>query len=205
MIYDYDNLNPALPNQNIGGNYYTPTFADIYESAADFKQDYIVSGLYDVENKIEKIEILYYLLYSRYGNSTIASYDENRFRYNLFSIIFMYGPSWETKLKIQHDIRELAKSDELFDGATMVNNHSYNPSTPPAMNAFEPLPTVNDQSANKRKKPKIEGYASIMGILKSDITAEFLDKFRNLFITIVEPNAPLWYTTTPEEQETLQI
>lgn len=205
MIYDYENLNRALPGQDPFGNYFNPTFADIFESAADFRQEYEQSGLYDPDNTITKIDLLFYLLYSRYGNSVIASYDVNRFKYSVFSTIFMYGPAWETKLKLQKEIRDLANSNELFEGATMINNHSYNPSTEPSTDAFEALPTINDQTANRRKKPKIEGYASVLGILKDDVSAEFLDRFKPLFLTIVEPNRPLWYNTTPEEQEILDI
>lgn len=205
MIYDYEHLNTALPDQNPFGNYPNPTFSDVFDSAELFKAEYEASGVYDPDNTISKIDLLFYLLYSRYGNSVIASYDVNRFKYSVFSTIFMYGPSWETKLKLQKEIRDLADSDELFEGATMINNHSYNPSTLPATDKFEALSTINDQTANRRKKPKIEGYASILGLLKNDITSEFLDRFKPLFLTIVEPHSPLWYETTPEEQEILDI
>ena len=194
-----------LCNNGIGGNYYNRTFSDIYGSAAEFVEDYTNSELYDPDNAITKPAILYYLLYSRYGNSTIAAYDENRFRYNLYSIIFMYGPAWEAKLRIQKEFRDLIGSDELLTGSTQINNHSYNPSTPPATDAFAPLPTVNDQTANRRVKPKIEAYSGLMAVLKNDVSAEFIDKFKHLFLTIVEPNAPLWYDTTPEEQEILEV
>lgn len=195
----------ALPNQSPFGNFDNPTFADVFPSAADFTDDYRTSGLYDPDNTITKIDILYYLLYSRYGNSVIASYDENRFRYNLYSIIFMYGPAWEARLRIQKEFRDLIGTDELFTGSTQIANHSYNPSTDPAADAFNPLSTINDQTANRRVKPKIEAYSNLMSVLKSDVSAEFVDKFKHLFLTIVEPNKPLWYATTPEEQETLAL
>ena len=166
----------------------------------------MASGIYeDEDNRIEKINVLFYLLYSYYGNSVIASYDENRFKYNLFSIIYQYGPSWEAKLKAQKRIRDLLDSEELFTGTVSINNHSLNPSTPPSMDAFEPLATVNNQSAQKWKKSKLEGYAGLMAVLRNDVSAEFLERFRKLFLVIVQPNMPLWYNTTPEEQEILDI
>lgn len=189
----------------IGGNYYNRTFGDIYETAADFVEDYTNSELYDPNNCISNPTILYYLLYSRYGNSTIAAYDENRFRYNLYSIIFMYGPAWEAKLRIQKEFRDLIGSDELFTGSTQINNHSFNPSAAPSTDTFAALPTINDQTANRRVKPKIEAYSGLMAVLKNDVSAEFIDKFKHLFLTIVEPNTPLWYGTTPEEEEILDI
>ena len=205
-IIPYNETNPALPNQSLFGNYENRTFSQIFESAEDFTKEYMASGIYeDADNRIEKINVLFYLLYSYYGNSVIASYDENRFKYNLFSIIYQYGPSWEAKLKAQKKIRDLLDSEELFTGTVSINNHSLNPSSPPSMDAFEPLATVNNQSAQKWKKSKLEGYAGLMAVLRNDVSAEFLERFRKLFLVIVQPNMPLWYNTTPEEQEILDI
>lgn len=190
----------------IGGNYYNRTFSDIFPDVSTFREDYTTSGLYDPDNAIEKINILYYLLYSYYGNSVIASYDENRFRYNLFSIIFQYGPAWEMKLKAQKKLRDLVENEEeLIAGSKSISNHSYNPSTDPSMDAFTPLTTINDQNANKWVKSKLEGYASLMEVIKNDVSEEFLARFKKLFLVIVEPNDPLWYDTTPEEEEILDI
>lgn len=205
-IIPYNETNPALPNQSLFGNYENRTFSQIFESAEDFTKEYMASGIYeDADNRIEKINVLFYLLYSYYGNSVIASYDENRFKYNLFSIIYQYGPSWEAKLKAQKKIRDLLDSEELFTGTVSINNHSLNPSSPPSMDAFEPLATVNNQSAQKWKKSKLEGYAGLMAVLRNDVSAEFLERFRKLFLVIVQPNMPLWYNTTPEEQEILDL
>ena len=49
---------------------------------------------------VENAELLYYLLYARYGNSHIANNDENQFKYRLASTIFMYGPTWEKELEV---------------------------------------------------------------------------------------------------------
>lgn len=205
-IIDYNSANPFLPNQGIGGNFYNRTFSDVFPDADAFESAYLTSGLYDPDNAVSKISLVYYLLYSYYGNSVIASYDENRFQYNVFTIMFMYGPSWETKLKAQSKIRELLdKEEDLLAGSISVHNHSFNPSTEPANDAFDALTTINDQNASKWKKSKLEGYASLMAVLKNDVSAEFIDKFKHLFLTIVEPNAPLWYDTTPEEQEILEV
>ena len=59
------------------------TFTDIYNNAEDFVNDYKTSGLYiDAGNDKNKISIkisddsaktLYYLLYAKYGNSSIRN------------------------------------------------------------------------------------------------------------------------------------
>lgn len=32
-------------------------------------------------------------------------------------------------------------------------------------------------------------------MIATDVTKEFLDKFKRLFLTIVEPQEPLWYVS----------
>lgn len=195
------------PKCGIGGVYNNRIFSEIFESAAEFVEEYHNSGLTIASSVVsdEYMTVLYYLLMSRFRNSVPKMNDENRFKGDLYAIVFMYGPSWETKLKAQKNIRDLLESAELFDGTVAINNHSYNPSTPPSMNDFEPLSTVNDQTANKWKKSKLEGYAALMQVIKSDVTDAFLDKFDKLFRNFLEPDGNLTYATTPEEQEILEV
>ena len=81
----------ALTN-SLYGNYRTRKFTDIYDNVDDFLQDYSDNGLpMLVDNK--DMTTLFYLLYARYGNSSIASSDENQFKYKLFSLVFQYGPT----------------------------------------------------------------------------------------------------------------
>lgn len=198
---------PYNPSCGLGAVYNNRTLSDIFPTAEDFAQCYEESGLAIEISRIstETIPLLYYLLMARFCNSHPKSSDENRFIQNLFSIVMMYGPTWEAKLRIQKEFRDLIGTDELLSGSTQINNHSFNPSTPPAIDAFSPLSTINDQTANKRLKPKIEAYSGLLSTLKSNITDEFLDKFDHLFTNMLEPDGNLVYTTTPEEQEILDI
>ena len=190
------------PYSELGGNFINRTFADVFPTMKDFVQEYETSGLYSNTNKVDDAGTLYYLLYAKYGNSTIASFDENQFKYKVFSTIFTYGPTWEAKLKTQHELRELinnpAKQQELFIGAQAVYNHSYNPSSEPTTVDFDPLNTVNDQTANRHTRGKLDAYATLMAVLNTDITEEFIGRFKKLFITIVQPNLPLWYESEKE-------
>lgn len=179
-------------------------FSDVFGSAADFKT---ISDETGIPQKItdDNMNLLFYLLYARYGNSTIASWDTNQFIYKVFSTVFMYGPAWETRLEVQDKLIALSKTNELFDGSENIVNHAKNPSTAPGTDSYEALPFIDDQTGGKWKKGKVEGYALLLQVLQSDVTKEFIDKFASLFIKVVEPNAPLFYTTTPEEQEILEI
>ena len=206
-MFDTNHGNPFIANQTLNNSFLTPTFAEIWETAEQFTNDYQVSGIYDADNTIsnDKLSLLFYLLYAKYGNNPIAAFDITRFKYHLYSIIFMYGPAWEARLRIQKEYRDLIGSDELLKGSTVINNHAYNPSAPPSMDAFDPLTHINDQSANRRVKPKIEAYGALAAVIKTDVTAEFLDRFKQLFLTVVEPVGQTWYVTTPEEQEILSL
>ena len=184
------------------GNFINKTFSEIYGNETDFINDYKATPLYAENHRLsdENIRILYYLLYARYGNSVIASYDENQFKFKLFSTIFMYGPTWEKRLEIQAGIRKLSVEDgSLLEGAKYISNLSYNPSTPPNNGDLAPLDTVNQQSYNGWKKNKLQAYGEILEILRIDITESFIGQFKKLFIKIVQPNAPLWYITDKED------
>ena len=150
-------------------------------------------------NKIteEEATTLYYLLYSHYGNSHICSTDENRFKYNLFSIIWMYGPTWAKNVKIQDELRGLTL-EELQQGATSIYNHAYNPSSAPSTQSTEELSYINDQNVSKSKTGKIAAYNNLMILLRTDVTKQFIDKFKKLFITIVSPPPILGYITPGE-------
>lgn len=179
------------------GNYRTRKFTEIYDDVDKFLEDYNDCGI-PAEITDESASTLYYMLYARYGNSSVASSDENQFKYKLFTIIFQYGPTWEKRLEVQKKIRQLT-DDELRESAKAIYNQSLNPSTLPSTDTMDELTTINAQNVTKHKRSKTDAYALLMDLLQTDVTGEFLDKFKKLFITIVEPDYPLWYITDEEE------
>ena len=181
------------------GNFRTRKFTDIYDSADVFIDDYNSNGIQPIISD-KSITTLYYLLYARYGNSHIASSDETQFKYKLFTLVFMYGPTWEKRLEIQEKVRGLSL-DEIMDGGKAIYNHSFNPSTAPSTDTLDELPTINDQNVTKYKKNKMDAYNILTTLLETDVTGAFLDKFKSLFLTIVEPELPLWYVTNLYDQE----
>ena len=184
---------------SVYGNYRTRTFTDIYPKVEDFIKDYTYNGI-KTTITMDSITTLYYLLYARYGNSHIVNSDENQFKYRLFSTIFMYGPTWEKRLDVQNKLRGLTDK-ELIEGTKQINNHSYNPSTEPSTSDTEELPTTNEQTSTKYKKSKMDAYAILIALLETDVTEEFVAKFKKLFLSIVEPQNPLWYITEQGEQD----
>lgn len=181
------------------GNFRNRSFEQIWDSEAQFRQDYYDSGLRVEGNQISNdgISILYYLLYGAYGGSTIASSNENQFKYQVFSLMFEYGPAWEKNLKIQSRIRELSE-DDLKSGGKQIFNKALNPGTEPTT---EELDYISEQTTSKATRGILEAYERLSVLLSKDVTKEFIDKFKKLFIQIALPERPLWYINNIEEDE----
>lgn len=112
----------------------------------------------------------------------------------------MYGPSWQKRLEIQQKLIDLS-DDEIVKGTTAIYNSALNPGQTPSTQTLEELNYINSQNTTKYKKSKIEGYATLYSLIETDVTEEFIGKFKKLFITVVEPDYPLWYKTVLEGDE----
>ena len=178
---------------SVYGNYRTRKFADIWPSVDVFLKDYQESAI-PQKLKTADATTLYYLLYARYGNSSIANSDENQFKYKVFSTIYIGGATWAKKQEIQDKLREMTE-DEILAGTKAINNHAYNPQTAPTTDTVEELDYINEQNTTKYKKSKLDGYAMLWAILNDGVTEKFLREFRYHFLVVVEPQLPLWYVT----------
>lgn len=173
--------------------YRKPIFTEIFPDVDTFKTEYTESALNGAITD-ENQGILYYLLYARYGNSSIAASDELRFKYQLYSIIFQYGPTWEKELQIQKEVRALNVGDEgLETGSTKIYNLAQNPDITPTDQTLSELPYVSQQNVSKTKRGKVEQYAMILDLLQSDVSERFLNKFAKLFIKFVQPDNDFIY------------
>ena len=106
--------------------YDTKLMTDVWSQASEFLTDYQNIGI-PTTISAQNATTLYYLLYARYGNTPIANYDENQWKYKMFSIIFQYGPTWEKRLDIQNTLRGLQISD-LVDNGSFHELFSHNAS-----------------------------------------------------------------------------
>ena len=182
---------------SIYGNFRTRTFDEIWDNVADFLMDYNNNGI-EATISQQNANTLFYLLYSKFGNSHIASSDENRFKYSVFRIIWEFGPAWEKKIALQAKLRSLTE-DELIEGSRQIYNHASNPAVQPGTLTDEELGYINDQNVAKSKKGKLEAYSLLLDLMEDDVTEKFLHRFDKLFLTIVMPEIPLWYITDEEE------
>ena len=190
--------NCFIDPSNPYGNYRTRTFIEIFDTVDTFVSECQSSGIESVLSATN-LRTLYYLLYAKYGNSHIANSDENQFKYKVYSTIFMYGPAWQKRLELQKNIQTLS-DEEVRTGGKSIFNHSFNPSTVPSTSTLEELPTINEQNTNNFKRGKLEGYEKVWYLIATDVTKEFIDKFKYLFLTIVEPYEALYYTTDLNEE-----
>lgn len=182
---------------NLLPQYNTKLFTDIYETAEDFVADYTEIGLGGIDTSA-LVTKLFYLLYAKYGNTPIANFDENQFKYKLFSVVFMYGPAWEKRLNIQSELKALS-ADDLIQGAKVIHNHAFNPSTDPTTSTLTELTYINDQNTSNYKKSKMDAYGQLWSLIATDVTTEFLNKFNICFKKFVKPANPLIYVTDEEE------
>lgn len=181
------------------GNFRQRKFTDIWGNEDVFKDDYHNCGIPTTISD-ESVTTLFYLLYARYGNSTIASFDETQFQYKVFAIIFQYAPAWEKRLEVQKALCGLdLDGEDLYEASRMINNHAFNPSTAPSTSTTRELEYINEQSTNGAKRGKLEAYAALMQIIQTDVTEELIAQFKSLFLTVVEPELPLWYKTEVDE------
>lgn len=265
--------------------YDTKLFTEVFEDAATFVQTYNDIGIPTTISD-QNATTLYYLLYARYGNTPIANYDEEQFKYKIFSVVFQYGPTWEKRLSVQQSLRDMQLSDLVDDGAlteifghqgassstssnssnstrtvdndttstgtvtvdtdndsTDVKNHAFNPGTAPAADAFSPLAYINEQHADKAildgtqettnnlagtsdttdqtyasgqtsvsgndsstdqttrtiTGGKLKAYEKLLELLDSDVTGEFISKFKICFKQFVMPERTWIYVTEEDE------
>lgn len=267
--------------------YDTKLFTDIWNRVTEFLYDYQHVGIPTTISSTNATT-LYYLLYARYANNPIANYDEEQFKYKVFSIIFQYGPTWEKRLSIQQTLRGLQLEDLVSDGSFSelfghqgagnstttnnltntriidtdttstgtvtvdtdnttedVKNHAMNPSTTPAVDAYSPLGYINDQVANQNvldgtsettnnlagtqdttdtltntgtvgvvnsdsttdqttrtlTTGKLKAYERLLALLDSDVTGDFISKFKVCFKQFVLPERTWIYVSDVEDSD----
>lgn len=193
------------------GSYRTRTFAEIFPSYEEFQNAWAATHFAEAilpsaqtDDPGVDTKLAYIMLYARYGNSHIAFSDENQFAYNIFNTMFMYGPTWSKRLQIQKRLRGL-KSEDIEAGATIIYNHAENPNAAPSTQATTELNYINDQNVHKHKRNKLDAYANLIALLDTDVSEEFITKFRKFFIQVIAPDTPLLYATYPNTIETEDI
>lgn len=177
--------------EELAGSYNTKSFSEIFPDEGTFRATYGNIGI-PKTIKDETATLLYFLLISRYANSHILSYDENRFKYQLFSMVWQYAPAWEKRVEIQNKLRELSDED-IFQGNKAIFNTAKNPDTEPTTNTSEEVAFINAQNVTKNMRGKLEAYSAYNDLIKTDVSEEFLSRFKKLFRAFASPDLPLFF------------
>lgn len=177
----------------MGIMYNTKTFTEFYENYDAFEEAYESVSAFNSVEITPELEKIYYLLYARYGNSPIANFDENQFKYKLFSTIWQFAPTWIKELDIQSKLRGLTE-DDLLAGAKTIHNHAFNPSTEPSTAELEEVTYINDQNTTNYKRSQMEAYSQLWSLLSTNATENFLSRFSHLFKKFVGPERAVIYS-----------
>lgn len=165
----------------------TKTFNEIWNNYTTFKTDFSTSPFTGIITE-PNLEILYYLLYAKFGNSFITNLDENQWKFKVFSTIWKYGPAWEKKLEIQANLKELdINSEDFLKGAKAIYNKALNPETDPSTAALTELTYINEQNTTNYKKSKMDALTQLWNLIATDVTDSFLERFAPLFKRIWNP------------------
>lgn len=173
---------------------YRRTFKEIFEDSDIFINGFKTTPFYDTSIALTlndtTLELIFVLLYNRYGNSEIINNSENQFKSKMYGIIWAYAPVWKQKLNIQEKLRTLGldSTSEIYKGSKAIYNHASNPETSPSTVDTEELEYVNDQNVTKYKKSVLEGLAMYAESLNDRFTDDFINKFRKLFNMFVKPS-----------------
>lgn len=177
-------------------SYNTNLFHDIYKTVDEFMTDYTNLGIENLGKVIETdtARRIYFLLLARYGNSPIANLDETQFKLKLQTIIWQYAPAWEKRIEIQKVLRELSE-DDILTGAKAIYNHALNPGEIEAETTVDlpELKYIDNQNTTNFKKSKMDAYTQLWDLLATDVTNDFLNKFRPLFKQFVRPEVNYIY------------
>ena len=190
--------------------YDTYTFQEVWDNATDFKTDYKESPLYTLDSAQvltdgtgstkDNISALYYLLYAKYGNSPIANFDVNQFKYKLYTTIYQYGPNWQKELEVQQKLRALT-DDDLVLGAKIIYNHAANNGQSPSTDELTETNYIDEQNTTNYKRTKLDAYNNLILLLKKDVTQEFLNRFKPLFKAFVSPEVFPIYISEDDDNE----
>lgn len=195
-------LNNVFYDNHIFTEGITKTFSQVFESNTAFDTFTkeapwkTMLGYYDL-NDPAYLQVVYLLLYSRYGNWNIASTDENRFKANLIERICSYGPTHRKQLELQKELRSLT-TEQVQEGSTDITNTARNPSTR-LSDEKQILTQINSQNQTFHTRSKSDAIMYQANLLEEDLNGEFLEVFKPLFAKFI--GKPILYANYEEVDE----
>lgn len=175
------------------GVYRTPTFIDVFPTSDDFVAAYNAAAVPATISETNA-RTLFYLLYARYGNTPIATSDTMRFVFGVWTTIFQYGPAWEQRLAIQSNLKTLALDENaLREGALTSFGRGNYSGAELSIDDISADQGVNEYTGQKTKRSALEAYAALSALIETDVTGDFINRFKPLFIKVFVPSDDLVY------------
>lgn len=177
--------------------YNTKTFNEVYEDAAALLADYEQFQGESTINLVddEYITLTWQLVSARFGNSHMANFSESQFRLRVWQTIFQYAPTWIKKLEVQGELRGKTLA-QLQEGDKAIYNTAL---APDSAISTEETAYINQQNVTKRTKSPLAAYNELLLLLETDVTGEYIDKFKKLFGFVASPNRTSIYVTEGDE------
>lgn len=164
----------------------TKTFIEVFPTSTDFVSNFTGSAFTSYVSDEKYLNMIYELLLAKYENSRIADISTDSFKRKINSTIFMYAPAWIKRLEVQQTLISLTEK-EITAGAVAKSTRGYNPSdVPGTANSDTEIETVNEQSLQKYTKSKLDGYNNLLELLRTDVTNDFISKFKKLFMATID-------------------
>ena len=180
--------------------YNTKTFADVFPTFDSFKS--VFDNDFDKYAKdcisATSLKTLFWILYSRYCDNPIVNYSIINFKAKIVSLTYQKGPTWERKLALQKDLRDLSESD-LLTGARTIFNRAQHDEGEPGTDTDIELTYINAQDVSKQRRSKLDAYSYLQDVLKTDVTEEFIKSYAKLFSKFVSPTVTRIYENDIEE------
>lgn len=169
-------------------------FKEVFDNYATFKTSWELTPFATYTEGSETkhllsdgtLQQLYYLIYARYNESHIVATNVEQWKARFWSITFQFAPTWQKRLEIQQNLRDLTEN-EIRTGIVQKVTRGFNPSTIPSgpNTGDQEIDSVDSQSLMKYSKGKLEGYSNLTDLLKTDVTVNFLAKYKPLFRTVL--------------------
>ena len=164
--------------------YMHATYDSIFPDSATFISRIRATGLItDILITDAFLGRLFLMLYAKHGTDAIKSSNPPQWVFKVALTTESFAPAFLKREDIQKKLRALS-DDDMREGYKNIFNHAINPSTTPSTDSTNELPYISDQNVNKGKKSKIDAYASLWDILRTDVVEEFLKHYDKLFSAV---------------------
>lgn len=177
-------------------SYATPKFSDLWQSALEFTEDMhpLMTEGFDTELTAAQCNRLFYELSARYTDGHIRYTNIMQFKLKLGALLSTYGPLYFQQLALIKDASSRTIEDYLRDGKVLTavadNNNSM-----PAVGSENELPYTNAQSVTNSTRAIDVALSVKRGLLRDEVSNAFYNRFKELFISILIPQTPLWFVT----------